>query len=552
MNYLPGINEGGNMPGITLSNRLRILHSFENANLIKVLQKKCTLHSPEYQKCIKLGKKPYKKVGDKWVNISPIKVYWKKEGNIASFPWGCIWEVPELTRGSYPKSENIKLYKNLGLRKYQRDAADAMEKLNLGHVVVPTGGGKTVIGCEIIRRQCVSKTLILVHTKELMYQWKERLIQFLDLEEDEICLIGDGLKPKYLHESTVTVGIINTVNNMIKKEELPSYYAQMIICDECHRTPANLFTDVLDYFNAPFRYGFSATPYRADGLGDVISLYLGPVIYEISVKELQEQGYIMKPKLELIPTEFNYETPWDKKIFNEWFRKNNINLYSFKNIFPDLKIDKFSISLSNGIWKLSNSLDMVRKSGNLMDLCKLLKLKYPFKLEYNHLIDCLIKDENRDNVVINCIRDAQKNGGNVLVVADRKEYLEKLILGVYNPQPKTVYLMTSDISSKERKENIKELNSSSDNSIIFATSSLIGEGFDLPSLRSVVLATPIKGVDRSTGNKSPKLTQLIGRILRPAEGKKQPIIYDIVDWECGLLRKHYRSREVIYKELGII
>jgi superfamily II DNA or RNA helicase len=65
---------------------------------------------------------------------------------------------------------------------------------------------------------------------------------------------------------------------------------------------------------------------------------------------------------------------------------------------------------------------------------------------------------------------------------------------------------------------------------LIATIQLIGEGFDCSGLTVLVLATPVMFQGR--------LTQVVGRILRPGEGKR-PLVIDLVDSKVGLLR--YRA-----------
>ncbi|MCD6175273.1 MAG: ATP-dependent helicase, partial [Planctomycetes bacterium] len=70
---------------------------------------------------------------------------------------------------------------------------------------------------------------------------------------------------------------------------------------------------------------------------------------------------------------------------------------------------------------------------------------------------------------------------------------------------------------------------------------LIGEGFDCPNLSSLVLTTPIKY--------SGRLIQVVGRILRPAAGKK-PVIYDFIDHQVGVLRASAQSRNRVYADMA--
>jgi superfamily II DNA or RNA helicase len=75
-----------------------------------------------------------------------------------------------------------------------------------------------------------------------------------------------------------------------------------------------------------------------------------------------------------------------------------------------------------------------------------------------------------------------------------------------------------------------------------ATGPLIGEGFDLPEIGTLALATPLKF--------SGRLIQYIGRALRPAPGKDKAIILDFVD-KHPVFEHSARSRWETYTQQGI-
>ncbi|RLD79769.1 MAG: ATP-dependent helicase, partial [Bacteroidetes bacterium] len=142
------------------------------------------------------------------------------------------------------------------LRPYQMDAATDMLSYPIGVLDANTGSGKTVMLIYIIvQRQ--QPALIIVHSKELLYQWEDRILQFTG----ESCgLIGDGkfkIKP-------ITVGIINTIKNKIS--ELQDKFG-MIIVDEVHKIAATSYMDTLQEFPAKYYQGATATSFRRDGLG---------------------------------------------------------------------------------------------------------------------------------------------------------------------------------------------------------------------------------------------------------------------------------------------
>lgn len=79
--------------------------------------------------------------------------------------------------------------------------------------------------------------------------------------------------------------------------------------------------------------------------------------------------------------------------------------------------------------------------------------------------------------------------------------------------------------------------------ILFATYQLAKEGLDIPRLDRLVLATP-------TRNKV-IVQQSIGRIQRPAPGKTEALVLDIVDEKTSQLLAQYKQRRTLYKKMNI-
>lgn len=186
-------------------------------------------------------------------------------------------------------------------RPYGEKAVKKILKKRSGILEAPTGAGKTVIAIETICRR-KERALIIVHTKELFYQWKEKLLQFTNLKEDEIGLLGDGKKKK----GKVTIGIIDTLRSLIQKNK--DYFKGSfgyIIPDECHRIPSETFSGFLINMNPKYQLGLSATVKRRDGLDLVINFFVGDIIHTIETKKLQKQKHILKPKLKMIATKFS-------------------------------------------------------------------------------------------------------------------------------------------------------------------------------------------------------------------------------------------------------
>ncbi len=184
------------------------------------------------------------------------------------------------------------------LKPFQMQAVEQMLDRDFGTLNAPTGSGKTVMGLYMIakRRQ---PALIVVHTKELAFQWIEQIQRFLDIDETKIGLIGAGKKQVGLQ---VTVAL---VQSLYRCADSVSTEIGHLIVDECHRTPSRTFTEAVTEFDARFMLGLSATPFRRDNLSKLIFWHLGDIHHSIDKQNLIKEGHILKAKIVLRKTDFD-------------------------------------------------------------------------------------------------------------------------------------------------------------------------------------------------------------------------------------------------------
>ena len=267
--------------------------------LIKILKNGLTLPNPKYQAARKYGR---------WIGKNfPQYLYFFKETKAGlTMPRGFAREVvlqclevlgrkPEIIDQRLVLTEQGFTFHGQ-LRDYQDEAVAAVMTRDFGVLEAGTGSGKTVMALKVIalRRQ---PTIILVHTKELMYQWAERIREFLDLHA---ALVGDGKSEL----GPVTVAIVNSARNQLPT--LAQHFGHLVV-DECHRVPATLFTDVVTGFAAKYALGLSATAYRReDVMTRLIYLYMGSRSHRVDARQLQETGAVLKPRIELRSTGFVY------------------------------------------------------------------------------------------------------------------------------------------------------------------------------------------------------------------------------------------------------
>jgi len=160
-----------------------------------------------------------------------------------------------------PKTRHLKLVFKAELKPAQETAVTALLSGEHGVMVSPPGTGKTVVACAAIARRNVP-TLILLHRKPILEQWRAQLISTLGLTKKEIGQLGGGRKRK---SGVVDLAMIQSLRNKADIEELLGTYG-LIIIDECHHIPAVSFEEVLKHAKSRYILGLTATPYRRDDL----------------------------------------------------------------------------------------------------------------------------------------------------------------------------------------------------------------------------------------------------------------------------------------------
>jgi len=158
------------------------------------------------------------------------------------------------------------------LRKDQEAAVRAMLKQDVGVLCAPTAFGKTVTAAAIIARRKVN-TLVLVHRTELLRQWQERLISFLDCADNGLGVIGNGNKKQ---SGMIDIAVMQSLSRRQDLPELLEGYGQIIV-DECHHLSASSFERILKQSKARYILGMTATPVRRDGHHPIIFMQCGPV-----------------------------------------------------------------------------------------------------------------------------------------------------------------------------------------------------------------------------------------------------------------------------------
>jgi superfamily II DNA or RNA helicase len=254
----------------------------------------------------------YKKQSMRLSTATTPRVIWCAEDlpQHIALPRGCVAELEALLHSHGVRldiadervsGDSLQLRFLGTLTLLQEQAARALLAHDFGVLVAPPGVGKTVIGTYLVAMRARS-TLVLVHRRPLLDQWRAQLGVFLGLDPKEVGQIGAG---KTKVTGRVDVAMIQSLVRRGEVADLVTAYGQVIV-DECHHIPAVSFERVLSAAKARYVVGLTATPRRRDGHHPIARMQLGPARFEVSAKaQASRRPFVHR----LIVRETEFRTP---------------------------------------------------------------------------------------------------------------------------------------------------------------------------------------------------------------------------------------------------
>jgi len=212
---------------ITLNNVVRINRNGLSNSLINFLKEELNFANTEYFIKTKAGRSTFE-----------TQRYYKfveEIDNEVIVPRGFIGKLIRFCQGNSikfnfndkrKKLNPVEYQFNAQLREHQQSAIDTIAKKDFGIIVAPPGSGKTIVGLKIIsdRNQ---PALIIVHRKQLVEQWIERIETFLGIPKHEIGRIGQG---KSKVGKKITIATIQSLSKEFRPEfeVLKPYFAKTL------------------------------------------------------------------------------------------------------------------------------------------------------------------------------------------------------------------------------------------------------------------------------------------------------------------------------------
>lgn len=151
------------------------------------------------------------------------------------------------------------------------------------------------------------------------------------------------------------------------------------------------------------------------------------------------------------------------------------------------------------------------------------------------------EDRERNAMIVGDAVEALAEGRSPIILTARRDHLDRLA-ELLAPRVEQLCVLHGGLRPALRRTALETLADAKRPPLILATGRYLGEGFDHPTLDTLLLALPIawKGT----------LTQYAGRLSRAAEGKRDARIYDYADTRVPVLARMYAKRERVYRSLG--
>lgn len=360
--------------------------------------------------------------------------------NYIAVPRGCEEDVIEILKANNVKyaiedktsqGHEINVSFKGELREEQQKAMECMLPHNTGTLSATTAFGKTVFAIAMIARRKIN-TLILVHRKSLLDQWKRQLEEFLEFKEEEIDSTNKNKKDNspigFLCSGKDTLhGLIDIalIQSCLEENEIKPFVQNygMVIVDECHHVSSVSFEQVLKQVKAHYVYGLTATPIRKDGHQPIIFMQCGKIRYTADAKsQMNRQNFVRT----LIP-----------------------RFTSFRNVSPEAKT-------------------------------------------YTQTIEALSIDEARNRLIVEDAKKIIDEKRTPIILTNLTAHV-KILTEMLQPYATHVISLIGADPAKEKNMAMEKLKKipTTESLVIVATGKYIGEGFDYPRLDTLFLVLPI-------------------------------------------------------------
>ena len=384
--------------------------------------------------------------------------------------------------------ENLSLQQELIPRPHQQQAFDAWRTNDFrGVAALPTGSGKTILAV-MATAYLKRPTLFLVPTIDLLGQWTGVLEHFFGCE---VGMLGGG-------ERKILPLTVSTYDSAVLNMEFIGNKFGFLVADECHHLPGPEIRLAAAMAIAPYRLGLSATPELPDDRAQVLSDLMGPTVCNIHIDEL-EGKVLSNYVIHTIPVELDEEDAVsymeNRKIYTDFLRAHQLN-FRFQSEWGRFLGLCARLPQGREVFRAFLTQKRIAQGGEA-------KIRKVWEILSQH------PDEQT-----------------IVFTADNHTAYE---IGRRFAFP----VITHRTKPGERKEFLKLFREKVYRVIV--TSKVLNEGVDVPAAA--------QGIILSGSGSVREHVQRLGRILRPAPGKTQAELYELVSAGTGEENISMRRRD---------
>jgi superfamily II DNA or RNA helicase len=377
-------------------------------------------------------------------------------------------------KNTAPRYNKLSLQLNSPLQPHphQQESLEGWQRHHSrGVVVLPTGAGKSQVGL-MAMAQTNRSTLVVAPTIDLMNQWYDLLCNAFG---GEVGLLGGG----YHEIQDLTVSTYDSA--YLHMERYGNRFG-LVIFDEVHHLPGEMYSHAAEMAIAPYRLGLSATPERADGRHVLLDTLVGPIVYEKGIRDLSGD-YLAEYRVERRQVQMVAEerAAYDAAHaeYHAFLDSKNVKMGSLKS------------------WQQFVQLSARSSAGRRAMLAyrqhRKIALGTASKLR---VLEDILKAHPRDRTLI-------FTNDNETVYEISRTFL--------------IPAITHQTRTKERKELLEGFNQGTHLALI--TSKVLNEGVNIPEANVAVVLSGSSTIREHV--------QRLGRILRQREGK-EAVLYEVV------------------------
>ena len=359
------------------------------------------------------------------------------------------------------------------LRPHQSRALAAWQAAGFrGVAAMPTGSGKTILAVAAVAR-LRRPTLVLVPTIDLLTQWTQVLENFFACP---VGMLGGG-------SHDILPLTVSTYDSALLNMEFIGNRFAFLVADECHHLPGAETRLAAAMSIAPYRLGLSATPELPEDRAEVLKDLIGPTVIEVSIAELEGESLSPYRIVTLrVPLDQQEESLYrqHRAVYTAFLRRHHLTFSSGGDWGRFLQLCARS---AEGRQVMRSFLEQRRiaRGGRA-------KLRTVWELVNRHIGERML-----------------------IFTADNATAYE---LGRLFFWP----VLTHHTKAAERKEFLDRFRSGE--YPVLVTSKVLNEGVDVPAAAV--------GVILSGSGSVREHVQRLGRILRPAPGKDQAVLYELI------------------------